>query len=45
MGGRPDGMVAGSTKRLAPWFNQAKTGRYLTGQYLHWTRNRPIPQC
>jgi len=42
---RLDGMVAGSTKRLASRFYQLKTGHCLTGQYLNWTKNRPTPQC
>jgi len=42
---RPDGTVAGSTKRLASRFYQLKTGHCLTGQYLNWTKNRPTPQC
>jgi len=35
-----DGTAAGSSKRLASRFYQLKTGHCLTGQYLHWTRNR-----
>jgi len=42
---RPDGAVAGSTKRLAFRFYQLKRGHCLTGQYLNWTKNRPTPQC
>jgi len=42
---RPDGTVAESTKRLASRFYQLKTGHCLTGQYLHWTKSRPTPQC
>jgi len=42
---RPDGTVAWSPKRLVSRFYQVKTGRYLTGQYLHWTKNLPTPQC
>ena len=42
---KPDGTVAGSTKRLASRFYQLKTGHCLTGQYLHWTKNLPSPQC
>jgi len=38
-------MVAGSTKRLASRFYQVKTGRCLTGQYLHWMKNRHTSQC
>jgi len=34
-GQRPDGTVAGSTKRLASRFYQVKTGHCLTKQYLH----------
>ena len=41
----PNGTVAGSTKRLASWFYQLKTGHCLTGQYLNWTKSCPIPQC
>jgi len=41
----PDGMVAWSNKRLASRFYQAKTWHCLTGQYLHWTKNRTTPQC
>jgi len=32
---RPDGTVAGSTKRLASRFYQLKMGHCLTGEYLH----------
>jgi len=42
---RPDSTVAGSTKKLASRFYQVKTGHCLTGQYLHWTKGRPTPQC
>ena len=42
---KPDGAVAGSTKRLASRFYQIKTGHCLTGQYLNWTNNRSTPQC
>ena len=35
----------GSAKGLASRFYQLKTGNCLTGQYLHWTKNRPTPQC
>ena len=42
---RPDGAVAGSSKRLASRFYQIKTGHCLTGQYLNWTKSRPTPQC
>jgi len=42
---RPDGMVAGSTKRLAERFYQLKTGHCRTGEYLHWTKSRPPAQC
>jgi len=41
---RPDGTVAGSTKRLAPRFYQLKTGHCRMGQYLHWTKVRPTAQ-
>jgi len=43
-GQKPDGTVAGSTKRLTSWFYQIKMGHCLSGQYLHWTKNRPTPQ-
>jgi len=42
---RPDGTVAGSTKKMASRFYQIKTGHCLTGEYLNWTKNRPTPQC
>ena len=42
---RPDGAVAGSSKRLASRFYQIKTGHCLTGQYLNCTKSRPTPQC
>jgi len=42
---RPDGTVAGSTKRLASRFYQLKTGHCRTGQYLHWTKSRSTAQC
>jgi len=42
---KPDGTVAGSSKRLASRFYQLKTGHCLTGQHLNWTKNRPTPQC
>jgi hypothetical protein len=42
---RPDQTVAGSTKRLASRFYQLKTGHYLSGQYLNWTKKRPTAQC
>jgi len=41
---RPDGTVAGSTKRLAVRYYPLKTGHCLTGEYLHWTKSRPTPQ-
>jgi len=37
-------MVAGSTKRLTSRFYQVKTGHCLSQQYLHWTKDRAIPQ-
>jgi len=40
---RPDGTVAGSSKRLASRFYQLKTGRCLSGQYLIWPKNQPTP--
>ena len=42
---KPDGAVAGSTKRLASRLSQLKTGHCLSGKYLHWTKNRATPQC
>jgi len=42
---RPDGTVAGSTKRLTLRFYQLKMGHCLTGEYLHWTKSRSTPQC
>jgi len=42
---KPDGVVAGSTKRLASRFYQIKTGHCLTGQYLNWVKNGTTPQC
>jgi len=42
---RPDGTVAGSTKRLASRFYQLKTGHARTGQYLHWAKVRPTAKC
>jgi len=41
----PDSVVARGSKRLAPRFYQLKTGHCLTGQYPHWTRNRPTAEC
>jgi ribonuclease HI len=42
---KPDSAVAGSSKRVASRFYQLRTGHCLTGQYLHWTKNRPSPRC
>jgi len=42
---RPDGTVAGSTERPTSQIYQMKTGHCLSGQCLHWTKNRPTPQC
>jgi len=42
---KPDSAVAGSSRRLTSRFYQTKTGHYLTGQYLQWTKNRPTAQC
>jgi len=42
---RPDGVVAGSTKRLASRSYQLKTGHARTGQYLHWAKARTTAQC
>jgi len=32
-------------QRLASQFYQVKTGHRLSGQYFHWTKSRPTPQC
>jgi len=40
---RPDGVVTGGSKRLASRLCQMKTGHCLTGQHLHWTKNRAHP--
>jgi ribonuclease HI len=42
---RPDQTIARSTKRLASRFYQLKTGHYLSGRYLNWTKKRPTAQC
>ena len=42
---KPDGVVAGSTKRLASRYYQLKTGHARTGQYPHWAKVRPDAQC
>jgi len=42
---RPDGTVAGSTKKLASKFYQLKTGHARTGQSLHWAKVCPTAQC
>ena len=42
---RPDGTIAGSAKRLAARFYQLKTGHARIGEYLHWAKVRPNPQC
>jgi len=42
---KPDGTVAGSSKRLASMFYQLKTGHCLTGKYLRWTKNWLTAQC
>jgi ribonuclease HI len=42
---KPDGVVAGSTKRHVSRFYQLKTGHCLTGQHLHRMKSRPSPQC
>jgi len=44
-GQKPDGAVAGSTKRLASRFYQLKMGHCRTGQYLHWAKVRSTAQC
>jgi hypothetical protein len=41
----PDRTIASSDKRTASRFDQLKTGRALTGQYLEWTKNCPDPKC
>ena len=42
---KPGGTVPGSSKRLASRFYQLKTCHCLTGQHLHWTKNRSTAQC
>jgi len=42
---KPDGTVAGSTKRLASRYYQLKAGHYHAGQCLHWAKARPTAQC
>ena len=42
---KPNGTAAGSAKRLASRFNQLKMGHCLTGEYLHWSKSHPMPQC
>jgi hypothetical protein len=42
---KPDGVVAGSSKRHASRFYQLKTGHCLTGQHLHRAKSHPTPQC
>jgi ribonuclease HI len=42
---KPDGVVAGSSKRHASKFYQLKTGHCLTGQHLHRTKSHPTRQC
>jgi len=42
---KPDGTVAGSSKRLASRFYQLNTGHCLTGLYLQWARGRPTAHC
>jgi len=42
---KPDGMVAGSSKRLASRFYQLKTGHARIGQYLRWVKVRPAALC
>jgi len=44
-GQKPNGAVAGITKRLASSYYQLKTGHTCTGQYLHWTKVRPTTEC
>jgi len=45
MSQKPDGAVAGSTRRLASRFYQLEIGHARTGQYLHWAKIRPTAQC
>jgi len=42
---KPDGAVAGSTKRLVSRYYQLKTGHARTEQYLHWAKVRPMPSA
>jgi hypothetical protein len=42
---RPGRVVAGCPKRLAGRFYQLKTGHYLTGQYLKWSKSRVSAEC
>jgi len=39
---RPDRAVAGSSASRS---YQLRSGHALTGQYLHWTKNRPSARC
>ena len=41
---KPDGAMAGSTKRHASTYYQLKRGRARTGQYLHWAKVRATAQ-
>ena len=42
---KPDGTVAGSSKRLASRYYQLKVGHCRTGEYLHRAKVRPTAQC
>jgi len=42
---RPDGVVAGSARRLTSRFYQLKMGHARTGEYLQWAKVRPTAQC
>jgi hypothetical protein len=42
---KPDGVVAGSSKRHTWRFSQVKTCHCLTGQHLHTMKSHPTPQC
>jgi len=42
---RPDGTIAGSTKRLTSGFYRLKMGHCLTGQCLQRMKNRHTGQC
>jgi ribonuclease HI len=42
---KPDGGIAGRSKRLTSRFYKLKTGHCLTRQYLHRIKSRPTAQC